>query len=196
MKLVLLRHEQRDLCDPLFFSPLTHEGIFHSQSSSFIEKLHALNIDIIYSSPFERCIQTIGPYCLQYKKYLNIEYSLYEFLNDKKFLQEPVYNVSHIKDCYEKIINCDYKSLLDTKDFTFSETDIVVKNESINELYTRVSAFLKELIEDNKEQTILLVTHEGVIHQIENYLNNSGLKSGTYECINMGEIREYCITST
>ena len=41
--------------------------------------------DIIYTSPFLRTIQTILPYCKQFNKKLNVEYSLYECTNDKRF---------------------------------------------------------------------------------------------------------------
>ena len=66
MKIILLRHEER-YSDIGFFSNLTERGI--ENSCLFLPpKLKKLNIDVIFSSPFVRTIQTIYPYCNKYNK--------------------------------------------------------------------------------------------------------------------------------
>ena len=39
MKLVVLRHEERDLLEPRFFPPLTQQGQINSRSSDFLKVL-------------------------------------------------------------------------------------------------------------------------------------------------------------
>lgn len=194
MKLVLLRHEQRDLLEPRFFSPLTDQGILNSKSENFLAKLSSIDPDIIFCSPFERCLQTISPFCLKTKKLLAIENSLYEFIGNNKFIHEPVYDINNIKDFYEQVIDSQYSSYLDVNQFLFSENNQITRMESTQELFTRVTDFIEEIFKKyiNSEQTILLVTHEGVIKQIETYLYQYVLRENKkYRYIRMGEIREF-----
>ena len=194
MKLVLLRHEQRDLLEPRFFSPLTDQGILNSKSENFLAKLSSIDPDIIFCSPFERCIQTISPFCMRTKKLLAIENSLYEFIGNNKFIHEPIYNIGNIKDFYEQVIDFKYSSYLNINQFLFSENNQITRMESTQELFTRVTDFIEEIFKRylNTQQTILLVTHEGVIKQIETYLYQYVLRENKkYRYIRMGEIREF-----
>jgi phosphohistidine phosphatase SixA len=84
MKLILLRHEERGI-DVGFNSNLTEKGIINS-CTVLPDKLNALKIDIIFSSPFIRTLQTIYPYSNLYNKKINIEYGLYEYLHNPYFL--------------------------------------------------------------------------------------------------------------
>ena len=59
MKIYLLRHEDRTQ-DATFFSPLTKQGL--ENSVKLIKDLEKSNINIVYSSPFIRTLQTIHPY--------------------------------------------------------------------------------------------------------------------------------------
>jgi phosphohistidine phosphatase SixA len=79
MKIVLLRHEEREN-DVGFYSNLTENGII--KSCVLPKKLRKLNIDIIFSSPFIRTLQTVYKYALKYNKKINIEYGLYEYLHN------------------------------------------------------------------------------------------------------------------
>jgi len=194
MKLVVLRHEERDLLEPRFFSSLTQQGQINSRSSDFLKVLKTLDPDCIFCSPFERCLQTICNFCLESKKKICIENSLYEFIGNNKFLGEPVYDINNIKDFYEQLIDFEYNSFLKTEQFIFSENKKINRLETHTELLSRVSNFIEELFSKylNSEQTILLVAHEGVIKQIETYLYTSVLKiSKKYRYIKMGELREF-----
>ena len=118
MKIFLLRHEIRDLKNPTFYSPLLTEGI--KNSIKLKDLLSKCNIDIIYSSPFKRVLQTIEPYCKEMKKKVNIEYSLYEQVgehinvdinfNKKKFrlsLKEDDFGYGLINKRYKSYLSLD-----------------------------------------------------------------------------------------
>ena len=85
MALFLLRHEKR-YSEPTFFTSLTTNGF--KDSKLLINKIHTIQPDIIISSPFLRCIQTIYPYLNQYNKEINIDYALYEFLDNPIFTKK------------------------------------------------------------------------------------------------------------
>lgn len=194
MKLVLLRHEQRDLLEPRFFCPLTDQGQLNAKSSIFLEKIKNLKPDIIFCSPFERCIQTISTFCLQDNKNICIENSLYEFVGNSKFINEPVYDISNIKDFYEQLINFEYDSFLKINQFNFAESNRIFRLESPAELFIRVANFIEEIFKQymDTNKTILIVSHEGVIKQIETYLYKYVLQiSKRYKYIQMGELREF-----
>lgn len=194
MKLIVLRHEERDLLEPRFFSPLTEQGQIKANSLGFLEMLDGLNPDCIFCSPFERCLQTISYFCLESKKKICIENSLYEFIGNNKFLGETVYDIKNIKDFYEQLIDFEYKSLITTEQFVFSENKKITRLETQTEIFSRVSNFIEELFSKylNTDKTVLLVAHEGVIKQIETYLYTCVLKiSKKYRYIKMGELREF-----
>jgi phosphohistidine phosphatase SixA len=65
MKLILMRHEERGP-NPGFFTELTDNGIVNS--CIIPDLLKDFNIDIIFSSPFIRTLQTIYPYSKKYNK--------------------------------------------------------------------------------------------------------------------------------
>ena len=75
MIIYLLRHEDRTQ-DCTFFSPLTKKGL--ENSIILKDKLKELDINVIYSSPFIRTLQTIYPYSISSGNKINIDYSLAE----------------------------------------------------------------------------------------------------------------------
>ena len=106
-KIYLLRHEKRDINNPLFYSPLLEEGLKNAEKLKYL--IEKENIDIIFSSPFIRVLQTIEPYCLYKKKKVNIDFSLYEHISkdfDEKDFKFGLRNITQ----YSHIINYDYQS--------------------------------------------------------------------------------------
>ena len=172
MSLYILRHEERfDI--PKFFTPLTYYG--KQNSIKLINKIHELNIDKIYCSPFLRCIQTIQPYCQKYNKSINIEYSLYEGIHSDNF---RVYDFDHSHtELYEKwpsfkkIINDDYQSHLSLKDLKYPEN-------TFKNVYNRIIPFI-EKIKNNKEN-ILLVSHMTPIIVVREYIHHKQILNKEY----------------
>jgi 2,3-bisphosphoglycerate-dependent phosphoglycerate mutase len=157
MKLILLRHEERGF-DVGFYSDLTDNGIINSLLLP--NKLKKLKIDTIFSSPFIRTLQTIYPYANKYNKKVNIEYGLYEYIHNPYFLLIPWYQtINDIKDNdLKNIINKKYNSIVNKDDFIILENEINLEN--------RIIKFFNYLLKNYKNNTVLLVTHKGVINKI------------------------------
>ena len=84
MRLYILRHEER-FESPKFYTQLTDIGLKKSEILKTILDKEELNL--IFSSPFPRVLQTIKPY-YDLKKMSNavcIDYALYETMFDPCF---------------------------------------------------------------------------------------------------------------
>ena len=166
MIIYLLRHEKR-FPIPTFFTTLTTEG--HDNTQALSEKINIINPDIIISSPFLRCIQTIYPYAITYKKKVNIDYALYEFLEDPLFTKNN-YKHDH-SELYEKypdcknIINEEYQPYITIDHITFPE-------HTFGELNKRLLPFIKYLQKTYSRTNIkiLIVSHMSVISSIKEYI--------------------------
>ena len=158
MKIILLRHEERGY-DISFNSELTDNGIINSLLLP--NKLKKYNIDVIFSSPFIRTLQTIYPYSNQYNKKVNIDYGLYEYIHNPYFLLiQWYYNIDDIKDKdLQSIINKNYYSIVDKNDFSILEDD--------NDLTKRLTKFFNFLKQNYDNKTVLIVSHKGVINKIK-----------------------------
>jgi|TARA_B110000908_G_C10192682_1_gene421299 broad specificity phosphatase PhoE len=183
MTLFLLRHEKR-FSEPTFFTSLTDEGL--KDSELLTEKFNEIKPDIILCSPFLRCIQTIYPYISQSDKKINIEYSLYEFMDNPIFTNKNYkHQVSELYNKYpkfKKIINEDYMSYLTSEQIIFPQN-------TTSELNKRLIPFVKHLIRtyENTDIKILLVSHMGIVSSIkEIILTGSG--PGNIPQFNMGHI--------
>lgn len=167
MKLILLRHEERGY-DIGFYSELTENGIINSHLLS--SSLDNLNIDIIFTSPFIRVLQTIYPYCKEHNKKVNIEYGLYEYIHNIYFLINPWYfTLNDIEDkdlksiCVKK-----YISIVDKNDFTILEDEI--------NLERRIIKFFDYLNTNYNNKTVLLVSHKAIINKIKDlYIKKTSL---------------------
>lgn len=184
VRLILLRHEKRENF-PGFYSNLTNDGL--KDAFELPKKLKKLKIDIIYTSPFIRTLQTIYPYAFKMNTKVNVEYALHEYKHNPYFFFEPsIYTIKDINNPYlESIINNNYKSIIQSTDFNF----IFLENEE--HLKIRIQTFLNHLkkYKKYKNKNILLVAHKGVINQIKKLINkktnmNDDFPMGSYEIIN------------
>ena len=182
MRLILLRHEER-YSDMGFYSNLTDNGIINSLELP--KKLKPYKINHIYSSPFIRTLQTIYPYCDKYRKKVNIDYGLYEYIHNPYFLLvQWYYEIKDIEDSdLLSIINNKYKSVIDKSDFSILETE--------EDLEKRIRKFMDNLIEKHRDETVLIVTHMGVINKIRDvYVKKTNMnelfKMGHFEVYEVG----------
>lgn len=164
MKLYILRHEDRTQ-DCSFFAPLTKNGLINSEKIS--ELLLTKKIDIIYSSPFIRTLQTILPYLDKSNKKVNIEYSLSE-INHQDIITKKAYGIylpEYIAENYN--YDNDYTSLIKPTDITYPET--------FKHVDKRVKKFLKELFSSyySTDKIILLVSHQSICSSILQIVNKS-----------------------
>jgi broad specificity phosphatase PhoE len=158
MRIILLRHEERGV-DIEFYSKLTNNGIVNA-SIQLPKKLKKLKIDIIFSSPFIRTLETIYFYAKRYNKKVNIEYGLYEYLHNPYFLfGKWFYTIDDINSELLSIMNHKYHSIV-------QKDDLSVLEDQIN-LERRIKKFFDFLFHSYSDKTILLVSHKGVINKIK-----------------------------
>jgi broad specificity phosphatase PhoE len=153
MKIYILRHEDRTN-DCSFFSPLTELGLMNAVK--LVDILDKLNINMIYSSPFIRTLQTIKPYAIKSNKKINIEYGLSEIhhidIISKKSVGVLIPNYIAKSFNYE----CNYTSILTNSDIKYPEKyeDVVVRIKKV--LYYLIKKYY------NEDINILLVTHQSL----------------------------------
>jgi len=181
MRIILLRHEERGY-DISFNSELTDNGIINS--FLLINKLKKYNIDVIFSSPFIRTLQTIYPYANKYKKLINIDYGLYEYMHNPYFLLiKWYYNINDIEDRdLQTIINKNYTSIINENDFSILEDE--------TDLSIRLIKFFNYLKRNYNNKTVLIVSHKGVINKIKDLFVK---KTDMDEEFDMGNIEIYDI---
>ena len=160
MGIYILRHEERNIQNPLFDSSLTENGL--NNANKLIEYIETLNIDTIYSSSFLRAIQTIYPYSSKYNKLINIDNSLYESLDSTLFNKyNSNYSWCDLPSKYHYIINKKYKSIYGK----------VKLYEKFGDVCDRVQPFIKEI--KNYNLNILLVSHKTTCNAIRNYFDKN-----------------------
>jgi broad specificity phosphatase PhoE len=162
MKLYILRHEDRTQ-DCSFFAPLTKNGLNNAEKLADIINNH--KIDIVFSSPFIRTLQTIRPYLIKTNKKLNIEYSLSE-IHHEDIIPKKAYGLylpEYLAECFN--YDTTYNSLIKPTDIKFPE-----KYEDVDK---RLKIFLKEIFSTyfTTDKTILLVTHQSLCYSILQIVN-------------------------
>ena len=153
MKLYILRHEDRTQ-DCSFFSPLTKEGL--DNSIKLIDILKNENINIIYSSPYIRTLQTIYPYSIKNNIKVNLEYGLGEIQHNDIIAKKSIglYIPEYIAESFN--YNSKYKSIIKPTEIKYPETS--------SDVDTRVKHILKNILTQHMDtnNNILLVTHQSL----------------------------------
>lgn len=162
--IIFLRHGQtvsnklQVLMGGLSDSPLTEEGVETSKAIGNL--LQTLPIDVVYCSPNTRAQDTLG-------------YALPDSVNDAKIvesLREQSFG-SRTGTPLDEIpaeVNAQYFA----DPYGFKHTD----GESLRDLQERVGIFLREVVELQGLETILLVTHENVIRAAVGYMKDLDLE--------------------
>jgi broad specificity phosphatase PhoE len=180
MKIYLIRHEERgDI--PTFHTELTKRG--KVKSTLLADNINELCIENkikeIYCSPFLRVLQTILPYCLKYNKTVNVEYGLYEYINEECFTELNWKNTHYnLNDYLQIIINKDYLSKVIFNDFQFREDE--------KSIMKRIKKFIKYI--KKRKKNIIIVSHMTTINAIIKYFDKT---RDLEHFIPMGEIIEY-----
>jgi len=164
MKIYILRHEDR-LDDCSLFTPLTKMGLINSNNLKNI--LNNLKINIIFSSPFIRTLQTIYPYSKYYSYKINLEYGLAEIYHQ---------DLIPIKSCNTELpeyiaesfnYNSEYTSIIKISDIKYPE--------KYNQVQKRVKQIIYNIICKywNCDVNIILVTHQSVCRAILELINDN-----------------------
>jgi 2,3-bisphosphoglycerate-dependent phosphoglycerate mutase len=163
MKIYILRHEERGN-ETNILTPLNCRGIENSEK--LVDILEKENIDLIFSSPFVRTLQTIFPYSNKKNIKVNVDYSLSEY-HSRRLISRENYGVN-LPENMLKIYNYNpnYKSIIGPKDIYYPETNF--------DCLSRVKSFLRYIIKNykNTDKNILIVTHMHICLDILNVVNS------------------------
>ena len=157
MKLYILRHEDRTQ-DATFFSPLTKDGLENSEK--LIELLKELDINIIFSSPFIRTLQTINPYAKFKNLKINIDYGLSE-LQHPDLIPPNSYQVTLPKYIAKDFnYNPNYETTMMPTKFSYPEEE--------KDMMKRIKTILTKILTNytNLNENIIIVTHQGICNLI------------------------------
>jgi broad specificity phosphatase PhoE len=164
MKIYVIRHEDRTM-DATFFSPLTKIGL--ENSVKLIDVLEKEKINLIYSSPYIRTLQTIYPYLKKSGIKPKLDYSVVEFYQEEN-IPKKSYKIT-LPEYLQESFNYDnsYKTLIEPKDIEFPE--------NLKTFNKRIKFFLKNIIEENykTDNNILISTHQGVIEYIHKIIKKN-----------------------
>lgn len=158
MTIYTIRHHERSEQSSLFDEPLTAKG----KQMAMLETYRMLldrKIDIIFSSPFVRCIQTILPYIWLSNAIVRVENSLYEFDVNEQVIHEP--QTLTDRECVISGVSNTriLKSIMSLEE---------LQNENKDMFFERVSDFKKFVKEmySTSEQNVLLCTHMSVVNAL------------------------------
>jgi broad specificity phosphatase PhoE len=162
MKIYILRHEDRSQ-DCTFFSPLTEIGL--TNSKQLVEILKKNNINIIYSSPFIRTLQTVHPFLEETNQTVNLEYGLSEIHNSSIIpprsvgITLPEYLAKHYK------YNPNYESFIKPNQIKYPENTKNCEN--------RMKIIIKNIIKQyyKTDFNILIVTHQTLCNLVIKIIN-------------------------
>ncbi len=167
MKIYILRHEDRTQ-DCSFFAPLTETGL--TNAKTLAEKLKGENIQIIFSSPFIRTLQTVYPYAKNANIKINLEYGLAE-LHHADIIPAKAVGISLPEYLAESFsYESSYKTIIKPTDIKYPETD--------KDVMIRVKRVLKDIIGKYYETdcSIVLVSHQTICNQILKIVNKESDK--------------------
>jgi len=123
-------------------APLTQEGA--EDAASIANYFKVKDIDVIYSSPYLRAIETIKPYSLMVNK---------EIIIDER-LKERVLSTENLNDWMQKL------------EATYKDLDLKFEGgESSNEAMLRALTIIQE-VQDRPETNFILVTHGALLSLI------------------------------
>ena len=112
MKIYVMRHCERNLDDCSFESPLLPIGLHNAKMA--YSTLNCKNINVIYSSPFLRTIQTADFYSKIKNIPINIDYSIAEYVScyDKHKMYSKNDFIIYEEWKREFNLNIDFNSML------------------------------------------------------------------------------------
>jgi len=118
MKIYLLRHEDRPN-DCSFFTPLTKKGL--ENSIKLVDFLEKCNINVIFSSPFVRNLQTIYPFSKKNNIKINLEYGLSE-IHLKDIIAKQSKGIS-LPEYYAELFNYnkEYNTIIKPNEIRYPE---------------------------------------------------------------------------
>lgn len=127
--------------------PLTREGT--EDTKKVLEFLKRKNINVFYSSPYKRSIETIQS---------SADYFGKEIILDERLRERCSGENGNIRELFERR----------WREFDFHE----IGGESLNETQKRMVSAIREILICNAEQNIVIGTHGTALSCVLNYYNN------------------------
>ena len=162
MKLYILRHEDRTK-DCTLFSPLTELGLSNSFKLKTI--LNNENINIIYSSPYIRALQTVYFYSDKHNIKINIEEGLSEIQIENILPKQSIGVTLPVYIMKKYNYNSNYTSIVPNNEIKYPEKycDVLERTKKI------LSYILSKYY--NTDFNILIVTHQTTCKCLINIVN-------------------------
>jgi len=167
MKLFVLRHEERDLTKPFTTTQLTDTGK-HRAATSLKRQLEKEDINVIYSSPFLRTLQTVCPYAKSKAIPIRVDHCLHEKIVDDDFKDPECWDFEleyHIKSQFK--IDSYYKGHGSAKDVIFPETEAVI-NRRVMKILGHI-----EHTHGSTDDRVLICTHMDIVNTIVRHYDHS-----------------------
>lgn len=178
IKLILLRHAHRELKSHGIDVDLNEIG--HEYAKNVVKYALPDNIDIIYSSPYNRCLATVFPYVYPNRRSIRYDVNISEYsesINRPSY--EDIFNTIHEK--YEDYLTNKNKDI-DTIFGSHMESEEQF-NERVNIFINRIRADAKKYVNKPEKITVLVCTHGAVIQMIHKILTSQEIA-----CPEFGEI--------
>ena len=164
MTLYLQRHQIREdgICADI---KLTKEGLKNSKTIT-LKKLTDEKIDIIYSSPFLRTLQTVSPYAKKNEKVIKIENGFMDILLKRYFKKgDKLKTDSKMRDKYNIYKIKQNDSIVSTEDMgkriNENKDDLKERIEYIMPLFMKkINKYI------NSGKNVVIVSHCGVMLEI------------------------------
>ena len=178
-RVILVRHGRTDYNEKHHFDTvdkarLTDEG--KTQAQTVMDELRNTTIDVIYSSPMSRCMDTITPLAIACGLAVEQDARLWEY-------RRPTFQD---------------KQLSNWADVRWENEPIAETDETSQQLYTRVSGFLDEILKKHAGKTVVICTHGGPLLLMRKYFHKFDLDAEKEKYIprNGHPIREYIFADT
>ena len=108
-----MRHCDRNMNDVSFESPLVYEG--HMNAKRKYCEMNKKKIDVIYSSPFLRTIQTGDFYSKMKDIPINVDYSIAEYVGKEDKMNMYSVNNYEVSDIWKKNFNLEMNYMFHNK---------------------------------------------------------------------------------
>jgi broad specificity phosphatase PhoE len=180
MKIILLRHEKRNLADASFASPLLPRGEV-AATTSLPLALTKLGVTHVYASPFTRCMQTIRPFCTTNANFecsVRCDFGLYERIRESSGFQ---------KRTYQNAVHSDFQDMVDATYQSSRPLARIKWNETVDDVRHRAKLFLRYVSQSHSNADVLLVvTHLSVANALlQRTDDDSRLEMGQFETIDI-----------
>ena len=174
MRLFALRHAERAPEDPTFDSPLLPEG--HATAEALASSPSCPHFTHVYTSPFQRCLQTIAPLCAQCPSMpLRIEHALYEYMRADAGHDNATWRRTWTPGqcaAVDAHIDRAYTSWWPLASLEYGETEEVMR--------ARATAFREHLAHvHGPDDVVLLVTHLSVVNALRDQPDEAACPMGT-----------------